>query len=620
MLASLPAQLVNANHSLSTLTCRKDTAIIQAIEPSSCFIGLPPELWTTIFLQMDARTIVRCCAVCHRFKGIIQASMELQYWIELAADGMVDGLPSSLTVRERLTRLREPRQSWATLQWSSRISVPMSGPFNSLVLVGGVLFKTGYFMPYPFSERHLTVTWLPSALDPQACTHVRENAWVSTLESAVDPSQDLIIYFTGGHTNLVQMSVASGPLEMHVRTISTNEDHPEARLPTLCMSVLHNDTFSSIQIADDIVCIWSRFAGDNLLHITLWNWKTGKFITNHSTICALFEFWDFTVISSRAFIITTRQKAGTIEIFTFDGDPTESEQPVDDPLLLTASSSAHQSTASKFVIQPKSNVTHVASLQLPATHPHVWVDDLSVHVGPFVARPPTGRPFVAANEENIYFFSVRYVNANPHSVETSTLQSRMFLKHNTLERYIRKYKSGSGAGEERSTAPLAVPWEEWGRENTRFMVHHWTEERGFRYIHGHRVHGHRVVLPAPATRNEGSMVHVLDFNVCHAVWQSQCNPPDKDDTVDTPKAQPIMLQPPRELHATSKHPRLITEPSVENHPSFFPEPVETTLPYCEVWYEPEEDYFSIMIDEERIVCVRRPLPNGELNDVHVFTM
>ncbi|KAI6018218.1 hypothetical protein BKA83DRAFT_4320174 [Pisolithus microcarpus] len=614
MLASLPAQLVDANHSLSTLTCRKDTAIIQAIEPSSCFIGLPPELWTTIFLQMDARTIVRCCAVCHRFKGIIQASMELQYWIELAADGMVDGPPSSLTVRERLTRLRELRQSWATLQWSSKISVPMSGPFNSLVLVGGVLFKTGYFMPYPFSERHLTVTWLPSALDPQACTHVRENAWVSTLESAVDPSQDLIIYFTGGHTNLVQMSFASGPLEMHVRTISTNEDHPEAHLPTLRMSVLHNVTFLSIQIADDIVCIWSRFAVDKPLHITLWNWKTGKFITNHSPICAPSKFWNFTVISSRAFIITIRQKGGTIEIFTFDGDPTESEQPAGHTPLLTPSSSAHESTASKFVTQPKSNVTHVASLQLPATHPHVRVSDLSVYVGPIVARPPTGRPFVAANEEKTFFFSVTYDNTKPDTAETSILQFRMFLKHSTLERYIRKYKSRSGAGEEGSTAPLAVPWEEWGRENTRFMVLHWTEERGFRYVNGHRV------LSASGPQIEGYMVHVLDFNVRHAVWQSQCIPPDKDDTVDTPKAQPIMLQPPRELHATSKYPRLITEPSVENHPSFFPEPVETTLPYCEVWYEPEEDYFSIMIDEERIVCVRRPLPNGELNDVHVFTM
>ncbi|KAI5999065.1 hypothetical protein EDD15DRAFT_2193772 [Pisolithus albus] len=601
MLASLPAQVVHV---------RQGTATIQTIEPSSRFIDLPDELWTATFLQVDVRTIVRCCACKY------QASVELQYRIELVADGMVDGPPSSLTVKERLARLRELRQSWATLQWSSKISVPIPAPCDTFFLVGGVLFNFCYSAPNLSNERErdLMGTWLPSALDPQAHTHDRKYAEVSTHEFAVDPSQDLIIYLTGGHTDPVgeplqiarnslrdsgqadtsrmrahrQMSVASSLLEMHVRTLSTNEDHPEARSPTLRIFVPRGGRHSAIQIADDIICIWFQFALNQPLHITLWNWKTGKFITKHSAICAPYIFRQCTVISSRAFIITTIQKGGTIEIFTFDGDPAESEQPVGHPLLLTLSSSAH---ASKFVTQPKSNVTHVASLQLPATHPHVWVSNLSSCGGSIVVRPPTGRPFVTANEEKTYFFSVTYLNTERDITETPILRSRMFLKHSTLERYMRKYKSRSGAGEEGSTTQLVVPWEEWGRENTRFMVHDRIEKKGFQCVNGHRV------LLASGRQSERSMVHVLDFNVRHAVWQSQCNPPDKVNTVDTPKAPPILLQPPR---ATPKHPRLITEPSVENHPSFFPEPVETTLPYCEVGYEPDEDYFGIMIGEERI--------------------
>ncbi|KAI6011043.1 hypothetical protein BKA83DRAFT_4397458 [Pisolithus microcarpus] len=553
---------------------------------------------------MDGRTILRCCAVCHRFKDIIQASMELQYRIELAADGMVDGPPSSLTVRERLTRLRELRQSWATLQWSSKISVPMPGPCHAYELVGGVFCKMHHSVPHPFRERHLTAA---------GHTLVRENVGLSPRDFAVDPSQDLIIYFKDGEANPLQVLTTPGMLELHVRTLSTNEVAPGSS--------------AFMQIVDDIVGIW-YFVEPELPHITMWNWKTGKVIVDRSTFCVPLKTRDVSFISSRAFFVTTGQKGGTIEIFTFDGDPTEPEQSASHSLLSTPSSSAHESTASKFVTQPKSNVTHVASLQLPATHPHIRITGFSTHTGPFLARPPSGRPFVAANEERIHVFSVQHVDRNPDTVRRQ-MRFCAFLKNSTLERYIRKYESRSGAGGEGSAVPLAVPWEEWGRENTRFMARHWNQSEWLSL--GRYVHGHRVVLPAPATRNGRAMIHVLDFNVRHAV--SQPNPPDDDGATDSPKAtvisldtpttrtpQPTILQPPRERYAISKHPRLITEPSVEDHPSFFPEPFETALPYRDMWYEPEVEYSGIMVDEERIVCLQQSFSNGDMNDIHVFTM
>ncbi|KAI5999068.1 hypothetical protein EDD15DRAFT_2571644 [Pisolithus albus] len=594
MLAPLPAGFVDADRSLKTLTCHKDATAIQIIEHSSCFIDLPPELWTTIFLQMDARAILRCCAVCHRFKDIVQASMELQYRIELAADGMVDGPPSSLTVRERLTRLRELRQSWATLQWSSKISVPMPGPCHAYELVGGVFCKLYHSVPHLFRDRHLTAAWLPSALDPQGHTLVRENVGLSTRDFAVDPSQDLIIYFKGGDTNPLLGLTVFGTLELHVRTLSTNEVHPEARSPTLRMSVLLPVTGAFMQIVDDIVGLWYVIELE-LPHITMWNWKTGKVIVNRSTFCVPLKTWDLSFISSRAFFVTTGQKSGTIEIFTFD------------------------------VHRPKSNVTHVASLQLPVINPHIRVIGFSTHTGPFLARPPSGRPFVAANEERIHVFSVRYVHPNPDTVRRQ-MRFCMFLKNSTLERYIRKYESRSGAGGEGSAVPLAVPWEEWGTEDTRFMVHQWNQFEWLRYVHGHRV-----VLPAPATRNGRAMIRVLDFNVRHEVRQSHPNPAEDDGATDSTKAAvicvdspttptPQSIQPPRERYAISKHPRLITEPSVEDYPLFFPKPFETALPYREMWYEPEVEYAGIMVDEERIVCLQQPFSNGDMNDIHVFTM
>ncbi|KAI6154469.1 hypothetical protein EDD17DRAFT_1490102 [Pisolithus thermaeus] len=589
---------------------------ILPIKPSSYFIDLPPELWTAIFLLMDGRTILRCSAVCHRFKDIIQASMELQYRIELVADGMVDGPPSSLTVGERLTRLRELRRSWATLQWSSKICVPMPGPCHAYELVGGVFCKMHHSAPQPFRARHLTAAWLPSALDPQGRTLVRENVGFPTRDFAVDPSQDLIIYFKGGEGNVFA-------LELCVRTLSTNEAHPEARSPTLRASVLLPVSSAFMQIVDDIIGMWFLIEPERT-HITLWNWKTGKVIVDQSTFCAPPKTWDVSFISSRAFFVTTAQKGGTIEIFTFDGDPTEPEGSSSHPLLLTRSSSAHESTASNFVTQPKSNVTHVASLHLPAILSHIRVVNFSTHTGPFLARPPSGRPFVAANEERTHVFSLHYVDPNPEAVRRQ-MRFCVFLKNSTLERYIRQHQNRSSAGEEGSSVPLAVPWEEWGRENTRFMVHHWSQLEWLRYVTfsitscscwSRYVHGHRVVLPAPATRNGKAMMCVLDFNVHRDVWRSRCCPPD-DDAMDTPKAtvisldkpttptsQPTVPKHPRERYAISKHPCFITEPSVEDHPLFFPVPFETALPYRELWHEQEVEYSGIMVDEERIVCLQ----------------
>ncbi|KAI6127159.1 hypothetical protein F5141DRAFT_996817 [Pisolithus sp. B1] len=590
----MPAQFVDADRSLSTLTCYKDAVAILAIKPSSCFIDLPPELWTAIFLLMDGRTILRCSAVCHRFKDIIQASMELQYRIELAADGMVDGPPSSLTVGERLIRLRELRRSWATLQWSSKISVPMPGPCHAYELVGGVFCKMHHSAPQPFRARHLTAAWLPSALDPQGRTLVRENVGFPTRDFAVDPSQDLIIYFKGGEGNAL---IAPSALELQVRTLSTNEGHPEARSVTLRTSVLLPVSSAFMQIVDDIIGMWFLIEPERT-HITLWNWKTGRVIVDQSTFCAPPKTWDVSFISSRAFFVTTAQKGGTIEIFTFDART------------------------------PKSNVTHVASLHLPTILPHIRVSNFSTHTGPFLARPPSDRPFVAANEERTHVFSLHYVDPNPEAVRR-LMRFCVFLKNSTLERYIRQHQSRSGVGEEGSTVPLAVPWEEWGRENTRFMVHHWSQ---FEWLSRY-VHGHRVVLPAPATRNGRAMMCVLDFNVRRDVWRSQCYPPDDDDAMDTPKAavisldrpttptpQPIVPQRTRERYAISKHPRLITEPSVEDHPLFFPVPYETALPYRELWHEQEVEYSGIMVDEERIVCLQPASSNGDMKDIHVFTM
>ncbi|KAI6144466.1 hypothetical protein BKA82DRAFT_4178295 [Pisolithus tinctorius] len=533
----------------------------------------PQNYGPAVFLQTDSpydTQMLRGAYVCHRFNDIIEGSVELQYRIELTVDGMIDGPPSSLSIGERLTRLRALRRSWATLQWTSKIT-----------LVGGV---------HRYSSRHLTCG---------GQMLVRDDVGLPTRDFAVDPSQDLIIYFRGNDIDALPALVAPGAVELHV--------HPDARSATLRMPVLLPVTNAFMQIVDDIVGML-YFIEPERPHITLWNWKTGKVVVVLINLLSTFppNTWDFSFISNRAFFI---HYPAQIQC---------------NPCCLFAP---------------------------PPTLPHIRVVNLSTHTGPFLARPPSGRPFVAANEERTHVFSVQYVNPNPDA-------------NSTLEKYIKKHQSRSwywctvGKG---LTGPLVVPWEAWGRDNTRFMVHHWNQFEWLRYVHGHRV-----VLPAP--RNGRAMMYVLDFNVHDTVRQNQYYRVDDGDTTDTSKADAISVGAPptpkpklyrmptvghseeeeldntgedddgtgclcagsaadnifqqatnllctnndfRQRNTGSKRASLVTEPSVEEYPLFFSAPFETALPYRELQHE----------QEERIVGLEYPaFLNGDMKDIHVFTM
>lgn len=71
------------------------------------------------------------------------------------------------------------------------------------------------------------------------------------------------------------MLIVPGMLELHIRTLSTNEVHPEARLPKLSMPVFLPVTGAYMAIVDDVVGMLYCIDPERP-HITLWNWKTGK--------------------------------------------------------------------------------------------------------------------------------------------------------------------------------------------------------------------------------------------------------------------------------------------------------------------------------------------------------
>ncbi|KAK7679035.1 hypothetical protein QCA50_017979 [Cerrena zonata] len=113
-------------------------------------LNIPPELLLTVLRYLGYRDILKCEAVCKYFNKAIKDSVEMQYLIELGADGMIDGArtPSSLPTAERLQLLLNRRARWRTLNWTKSTELNLDGLCHAYELVGGVFAKTMGSVPW----------------------------------------------------------------------------------------------------------------------------------------------------------------------------------------------------------------------------------------------------------------------------------------------------------------------------------------------------------------------------------------------------------------------------------------------------------------------------------------
>ncbi|KAH0835456.1 hypothetical protein J3R83DRAFT_9092 [Lanmaoa asiatica] len=529
---------------------------------STLLVDLPPELLTAICALADCRSVVRCrsvaclssrllilnavpgethtsipsCIVCRLLRDVIDTSLELQYRIELARDGMIDGgLPSFspshhhshawpgyspfsppshevisttsarptaqlLTLSDRLARLRELRKAWKTLSWTRCVTVPMSGPCCAYELVGGVFCKTqprvrgkglagagagfgnGWYGWPGFmdgdgngmgrGDAHL---WLVYHVRDVAPGEIRSGAYGGERRSR-DSSARFRDGSLAGLDGVVQWrpvaGVFAGALELHIRTISTNQTHPEARVPVLCTPVLYPITSVFVHIVDDIVGM--MYCVDPARpRITLWNWKTGNPVVDRSSGNLPPGTWDFSFIHSRALFVTTGNGGGSLELFTFTCDRADA-----DPNGSSCSNSQPQSQAHR-THAPTSPLIHVATLHLPPVHPSVRVLSVGTHTGPFLAGCPPDKPFVASNEERIHVLTIQYIHLMTLDGPRTGQRVCMFVHNRTLERYLNRgaergvgivSPSGiTGVGE--ATTAMVVPWREWGQTHARILPH-----------------------------------------------------------------------------------------------------------------------------------------------------
>lgn len=308
--------------------------------------------------------------------------------------------------------------------------------------------------------------------------------------------------------------------------------------------------------------------------------------------------------------MTTRDGSGSLELFTFTCDHTNSDT--------RASINADSDPSSPFRPQPEATpFTHVATLHLPLVRDSVFVLSVETHTGPFVATCPPDTPFVSSNEGRIHVVTVQYAHPPVSDGPRTRPNVCVFVHGRTLEKYL---EMGAQRGLASTAVGVAeVPWSEWGRTGARMLPHlrafqwlrwvllfvPWTPRRYrffcsldgmIRYVHGQRV----VILPPtsniddrPPHRRSGrqttsqkskSTFRVLDFNVRRSF--------DDDDDGD-----------PSQVTTTTTLKR-VDYPTHLFIPSIFVDIVESGLPYREASRDVQGGYLGAMIDDERLVGLK----------------
>ncbi|KAI0055525.1 hypothetical protein BV25DRAFT_1901474 [Artomyces pyxidatus] len=242
---------------------------------------LPVDILLDILERLDSEALVSCRATCVNLKTTIDHSVSLQYKIELAACGMLDGPRDdrqSLDVTERLRRLQLYDDAWRTPRWAQQADfthlhglVPPESFFVSLSNEDLVFIRESH--SFPPSSTTMVLQRLPSALRGVEERH-REVVVPGRLNDVViDSSQDLLIWG--------EIMINSQRRHVHhLRELSTGDSHPMAF--NRSTESLESDTNFFNEMANDI-------CGDYLLlewllsHLNIWkymvcNWKTGAIV------------------------------------------------------------------------------------------------------------------------------------------------------------------------------------------------------------------------------------------------------------------------------------------------------------------------------------------------------
>ncbi|KAA1473394.1 hypothetical protein DENSPDRAFT_272580 [Dentipellis sp. KUC8613] len=530
----------------------------------SCFAV---ELLTMTFKQLHYKDLLECSKVCKRFWSVIKCSLDLQYILELGADGLVEcsAVRIPLTA-DRLGALLDHRSRWHSLHWS-KSGIPTSNPTPSGVLdfSSGVFAQIEFINTDPASlhEGILKIAYFQTGVEAmtesRSITNGITTGPLSDQELAritqvrLQPLADLLAIV---QSKVIRHSDAKAVFRIHLRSLSSEGSERDYPCPSPVLEYFpvwgHANTEPQI---DEVTLDWHfismRTASDDGLGYTVWNYKTGKMVLDIPPTAHRQKFSNFSLINETSFIASSTEKAyndtqlDIISIFSFDSSP---------------------------VGNGAGTKTLVMRLALPQRISRVNADArIDIFTGRFSPRAERYRGdilFTTAEESHVYLICVHTNRTLGIIVHRSTLIS-------LADKFKAKYSTKD-----------PIPWEEWGPLNTRcFQIdssHLWQHP-------ARSVHGERVILRVQSGDGR-SVLQIMDFN----------NRRRRRDEIPTPKA--ILAT----GHSIPKY-EYVTAPSTLHWPEIYTAPISSSLPYHAVPVSNAEPDNGYLLDAQGLVRKRLSL-------------
>ncbi|KAG2030422.1 hypothetical protein BDR03DRAFT_987110 [Suillus americanus] len=290
-------------------------------------VQLPSELLYHTLSFLDSHDLVRVRKTCKRLKGIVDNSEVLQYIIDLGYFQMnpmgssEEDVPPAMR-RERL-RLYDAARQHVEFKLKRTLPLPTSGLARVDAFGGGIYGSAGesciHFLRLP-----------PDASDSGDLSHSYDwNHPVDTtnlVNFTFCAAQDLLVVVARSPDLLDYVGRRSHAYEIHLKSLTTNDTHPDAAQPFLKALDKHdinNRILSTIgcvkvQIIGNYVSMlsWAVIANvdDALYSIQMWDWKSKKgYQFNLFSHCGIS---DYSFITEDKFLVFVA--SGSMEIYSID--------------------------------------------------------------------------------------------------------------------------------------------------------------------------------------------------------------------------------------------------------------------------------------------------------------
>ncbi|KAG1876399.1 hypothetical protein F4604DRAFT_1622086 [Suillus subluteus] len=283
-------------------------------------VQLPSELLHHTLSFLDSHDLVRVRKTCKTLKEVVDDSEMLQYTIDLGYFQMNPGGSSEEDVppamrRERL-RLHDAARQHVEFKLKRTLPLPMSGLARVDAFGGGIYGSAGenciHFVRLP-----------PDASDSGDLSHSHD--WSHPVDTAnlanftFCAAQDLLVVVARSP------DLRSHAYEIHLKSLTTNDTHPDAAQPFLKAldkhdidhKILNTVGCAKVQIIRNYVSMlsWADIANvDALYSIQMWDWKSKK--GYQFNLSFPHDISDYSFITEDKFLVFFT--SGSMKIYSID--------------------------------------------------------------------------------------------------------------------------------------------------------------------------------------------------------------------------------------------------------------------------------------------------------------